>query len=83
MPAALTTQNKALLPSIHQRKPRVVSNPVSYGVQNRLHPKGRLLLQCWDPVIARLVEEIIRIISARKARARERKIYAQGIDQPT
>jgi len=28
-------------------------------------------------------EETIRIISARKATARERKIYAQGIDQPS
>jgi uncharacterized DUF497 family protein len=28
-------------------------------------------------------EEVIRIISARKATARERKIYAQGIEQPS
>ena len=27
-------------------------------------------------------EELIRTISARKATARERKIYAQGIEQP-
>jgi uncharacterized DUF497 family protein len=27
-------------------------------------------------------EELVRIISARKATARERKIYAQGIEQP-
>jgi hypothetical protein len=27
-------------------------------------------------------EEIIRVISARKATARERKIYAQGIQEP-
>jgi Uncharacterized protein conserved in bacteria len=28
-------------------------------------------------------EEVIRIISARKATARERKIYAQGIERPS
>jgi uncharacterized protein len=28
-------------------------------------------------------EETIRIISARKATARERRIYAQGIEQPS
>jgi uncharacterized DUF497 family protein len=72
----------------------VFDDPFSMSVQDRIVGGeerwrtlglmgGSVVLLVAHTYVDEADEEIIRIISARKATARERKIYAQGIEQPS
>ena len=72
----------------------VFDDPFAMSVQNRIvggEERWQTLGLVGDSVVVLVAhayvdesnEEIIRIISARKATAHERSIYAQGIEQPS